>query len=292
MPSEDDRKSTRPGRRQVSRGSILGGFGRAVFLFMVAVAAVYALVAYVSGNGLGGPRNAEDVIAGVVESSAQSWISESVHTLTVGEQQKRSDATRNVVVDMERNRFQALVAGVQAEAAVYASDGTVTAMLGESAREQGGTWMLLNDVCANAPAIAASLLSWPSAEEVASGSPTLVADDAIAAGEDAYAITFTPSPELVKRLLWIDFFEAATPTELGWVVSPEELEQIEAGQFEVERAYAWFSHGKQRRWLAVSIVFETTPAEGIVSSWELIATRKQLPGTDVLAEMTFGETSC
>lgn len=270
-----------------NRRALLTLIVQIAFWFMLGVTVIYAGVNLILGSSLFIPQDAEGVLNSVKAKNSYTWSSESIRRVELAGEEQEQHAARSATVDLERNKFQLLAAGVLPERMLYVSDGKYVISLSESAQADGLPWQKATDVCGGAPPIPVDTVTMPSAEEIKGASPKLVSDKETVMGERAWKIDFRLTPQIAERLLWLRFFEEAAPEQMEWVFNPDELERLRAGQFEVEHASAWVTRDERE---LIKIDTRFTIDEG--SSWRILA---QLVYNDIeepLAETDLGDPGC
>lgn len=270
-----------------NRRALLTLVAQIAFLFMLVVTVAYALISAILGSSLFIPQDAEGVLDSVQNRSSYTWSSESIRRVKLAGREHEQHAARSATVDLARNKFQLLVAGVLPERMIYVSDGKYVISLSESDQADGLPWHKITDVCGGAPAIPAKTVAMPSAELIKAASPKLVSDKETVMGRRAWRIDFELTPQIAEQLLWIPFFEQAAPEQMEWVFNPSELERLRAGEFEVDYASAWVTRDERR---LIKIDTRFTIDEG--SSWRILAQLVFNEAEDPLAETDLGDPGC
>lgn len=264
---------------------------RFTIFFMGAVALIYGGITILLGSSLFIPRSADGVLDSVKEPSSYTWNSQSVRLVKLGGRELEQHAARGAIVDLGRNKFQASIVGVLPERAYYVSDGKYTIRLTDVGQESGQGWEKVTDVCNEAPSISAETLAMPTVEEIKAGDPEIATDEGTIFGERAWVLNFEATPEIVERLLWLPFFDQAlkaTPEEMPWVISEEEREKINNGQFKTVSGELWVNREGERRLQQIDLKIEIE--EG--SRYRFLAQNVIAESENSLAELDLGPADC
>lgn len=272
---------------------------RVALLFMCAVAVIYGIVSMILGSSLFIPRSAEGVLESVETPSFYAWTSESVRAVDLAGAKQRQDAVRSAVVDTAANKFQVLVVGVLPERTTYVSDGNYAIRLTESAQSeyaaQGESgpppWELVTDYChrtsdpADSEPIPVSTVQMPTAEMFLGADPEIDTDEGTILGERAWVIDFKLTPEILKQLMWLNFFDRAAkanPGEAPWVISKAERQLIEAGEYDVDYAKVWVTRKEPRQIAQIDVRFQIGGGEAPLSDYRFLA--QQVPSVNQEAD--------
>lgn len=264
--------------------SVIAQVALLVFLLLVGAIAVINLIL---GSSLFIPKSAEGVLDSVEEPPSYTWSSESIRRVDIAGQTQEQHAARSATIDLEENKFQNIVAGVLPLRALFISDGKYTIMMDESSAAAGAPGRIITDVCHGAPTIPAKLTRMPTAAEIKAASPKLVSDTETVFGRRAWRIDFDLTPEMIDKLLWLSFFEQATPEEMDWVMSDKELEKVRSGDYTVEFASAYVTRD-DRRLAMIDTRFRIDEGSGWRVLAQLVPNEQERP----LAATDLGEPSC
>ena len=219
---------------------------KVIFAGMAAIAILYTVVSAIAGSSLFIPRSAADVLDSVEMPPIYTWSSETVRLVDFAGEEQRQDSVRSATVDTETDKFQVLTTGNLPEQSLFVSDGNYTIFLDETSQDDETGWVLATDYCNGAPTIPVETVSMPAAQLIAQANPEIVTDKGVVLGVRAWELEFDLQPELIRKLMWIDFFETAAPDQMEWVISSSELERIDAGEYTVDYARAWVSRDERQ----------------------------------------------
>lgn len=257
------------------------------FLGLLTLIAVIAVINMILGSSLFIPKSAEGVLDSVSEAPAYTWSSESVRRVSVQGQEQEQHAARSATIDLEQNKFQNLVAGVLPMRTIFISDGKYTIRMDEETTATSSPGRMITDACDGAPAIPAELTRMPTAQEIKASHPKLVSDKETVFGKRAWRIDFELTPQIIDKLLWLSFFEQATPQEMDWVMSEKELEKVRAGDYTVDFASAYVTRDDR---LLAMIDTRFQVDEG--SAWRILAQLVPNQEERPLANTDLGEPLC
>lgn len=262
--------------------------GQLLLVAMLVIGGIYYIGTLVIGRSIFQPSNAGAVLAAAKVPDSYIWSTEASNMLPLSGGKQRLDSYRSVVLDLANNKFQATTQGVFSEPVVFSSDGHVSVYLTQSARAAGKSWQLLNDACHGKPAINADLLSMPVPSEIADDDAKLVSSSATFDGGSAWEISFKPTARMIGELLWLPFFDHATPSLSGWALSNQDRQALRQGHFAVKSAQALVTQALPRTLSEIEIVVDL-PFSG---EWHLVASVSTSRQADPLADMAFGKPAC
>lgn len=235
------------------------GVQAGVIVLLAAMALVW-VISKLTGESIVIPRTPQGVLESVKVDDHYAWTSETVRRVTLGGQQVEQQALRSAVVDLKLNRFQATVAGVLPEFTTFVSPGTFTSKLTESDQQEGRKFTPITDYCAGKPPVAAKTLEYPTPQDILAANPRFgeQKDNASMFGERAWEIEFTPTPTILRKVLWLDFFDQANAHDRSldaWVMSRKERAAIQQGRVKADWAYVLVSRAEPRRMLILDMRF-------------------------------------
>jgi hypothetical protein len=247
---------------------------KGVLIFMGGVAIIYIVIAAVVGAGIFVPKTASQVLGSVAPSTHYGWTSQTARKVILAGESVEQDSFRSVILDTQLNRFQALTVGTLPDKTAFSSDGHVTLFLTNADQQSATTWSLATNYCDHAPAVSAQLLTMPTAEEIKAAQPRIVTTQGTVYGQQAWVLSFHPTPTMFDHLLWISFFAQATqadPSNNNWVLSPEERTDFLNGHYHILQADAWVTHNSPRQLVQIYISVKTDGPDG--STWRILAQR-------------------
>lgn len=262
--------------------------GQVLLVAMLVIGGIYYIGTLIIGRSIFQPSSAGAVLAAAKPSSNYIWSSEATNLLPLSGGKQRLDSYRTVVLDLGENKFQATTDGVFSEPTIFSSDGKVSVYLTASDRAAGKSWQLLNNACHGAPAVPASLLQMPPPSEIAADHPHLVSSSATFDGGSAWQISFTPTAQLIGELLWLPFFDKATPSLSGWALSNEDRQALRSGHFTVKSADALVTQALPRTLSEIEVVVDL-PFSG---EWHLLASVSTSTQGNPLSNLSFGKPAC
>jgi hypothetical protein len=273
---------------QIKRRQLTSAAFRYILIFMGVAAIGYGLVSVISGSSLFIPKTANGVLDSVANPKAYTWNSQSVRLFKLANTSLQQDAARGVSLNKETNKFQINLAGVLPELNYIVSDGNYAVILNESDQSN---FSLFTDVCNNQPAIEASTLDMPSAEDIKQADPKLITDQATIFAERAWQIDFTATPTIISKLLWLPFFDQAfknDPNSMSFVISDSERKKIEAGEFKTISASALINRSGERLIQQIDVTIEIDEN----SKYRFMAQRVPSSSSDALDDIDLGPAQC
>jgi len=265
---------------------------RYIVFFMGAVALIYALFTLISGSALFVPSSTNGILDSVEQGSSYTWNSQTVRLVNLTGQQQEQDAARGATIDLERNKFQAQVVGVLPQRTLFVSDSKLAIRLSEEQQLEGDSWDLVTDFCSGAESVDASTLQMPSADEIKAADPSVETDQGTVFGQRAWVLSFTATPDIVKRLLWLPFFDQALegfPSERPWVLSDFERQAIEAGDFKTIDGQVWINRSDQRKIQQIDLRIEINGGSKYRFLAQLVPAADD---ADALAETSLTQPEC
>lgn len=225
---------------------------RYVMFFMGAVALIYGLISLISGSSLFIPGSAGGVLDSVDQGTNYTWSSESIRLVELGGHRQVQQAARGTTVNLATNKFQAVVAGVLPERTTYTSDGQFTKSLTESDQlGEDGSWQVVTNYCGGAPTVPANTLQMPTPDELKAADPKIQTTEGTDPfGHQAWILSIKATPIIVKRLMWLPFFNQALkadPASMPWVISTSERKKINAGDFKTLNGQVWINRDGTRK---------------------------------------------
>jgi hypothetical protein len=228
--------------------------------FMLIAALLYWLVSSLFGGGILVPTSAGGVLGSATTPLYYSWSSESVREATLAGNSVREDAYRSAVVDLKLNKSQDLAIGVFPQKFIWLSDGITTASYTNTDQQNGVGWQLVNNVCAHQAAVPASDLAIPTPADIEAAHPKLISSQGTVFGQQAWVLSFTPTPTILRKAFWIAFFDAVTsttPSARDWVLSTSELAAIDSAHIKLVYAYAYVTRSQPRYLRQIEMKFYT-----------------------------------
>lgn len=305
---------------QQRRRMIIGLSARAVILFMVAAAVLYAIVSAIAGSSLFIPKSAEGVLDSVNEQKGYTWLSELTRDYSIaGQKGLYYQNTRVSTVNLEKNKMQVVFRDVF-PTFVTAEEGSNRQLVsdGQQARaldsqwvesntdKNRGQWYQINDFCnlderENA-APSAALAAMPMIEDIKAASPEIETDKATYRGERAWLISFTPSAKIIEQMMLLGLSDlvadAYNPSEKEFILSKEERAALRDGSFTPIEGGATITRGA-RQMTSVYVEFRLTTTNG-TSVYkilgQIVPEPEALPGQgtqeEVLQDIRPGKTNC
>jgi len=264
---------------------------QSITIFMVVVALLYWAISALLGSGIFIPNTAGGVLSSASQPSYYAWSSESVRQATLAGVPMRQDVYRSAVVDPGLNKFQSLAVGVFQSPTIWLSDSHLTAYYTQAGQQAGQGWRLITNICQHAPTIPASYLEMPTPQEIEKGNPSIISTTGSVFGTQAWVISFHPTTTVLRKIFWIDFFNAVTadsPQNRRWVLSSTELAAINTGKIKLVYAYAWVTRSP-RELRQIEMKFYTSNDK---SSGYRFLVKLYPPEGRPLVPTSFGSTDC
>lgn len=275
-----------------SRKLIINLIFRVVILFMALIAVIYGAVSFISGSSIFVPRDANGVLGKVDQKNSYAWNVQIVRKVRFpgtnpADPALEQHSLTGAAINVEKNSFQAGVRGVFPVSVFYNSDGKYTLQLLSSSDQ----FEIITDVCNEKPAIPVTTLEMPSKEMIKESNPTLITDEETFFGERAWMLRIDkPTPELVSRLFWLEFLDAASainPPLKDWVLSKEERELIAAGDYQLERSKILISYKNPSQIAQIDLNIQIGS-----SKYRIIAQIVPTTEGEILENKDFGDPNC
>lgn len=252
---------------EVARRAFIGLAFKALMMIVLVAAGVIFLISSILGSSLFLPQTADGVLDSVEMPDTYTWSSESIRRVTFAGVEQEQQSAKSATVDIPSDKYMLLTAGVLPARTSFVSDGSITLKLDEAMQSAGSDYRLASDYCNGADAVSVSTVEMPSPDMIKAGDPKIVDDGASSFGERAWELSFHPTPELIQQMMWIKFFqEQSGGADFNWVISKDELEKIQNGDYTVDYASAWVTRDPR---VITQIDLRFTTDNG--SSWRLNA---------------------
>ena len=267
--------------QQNNRRLVIGLVLRLIFLFMFAAAMIWVIIGLVTGSSLIVPQSAGGVLKSAQRPQSYSWSAESVRLVNLGGKNLRQDAVRQSTVALNFNSYFSVSAGALPDKTIYSSDGKVMLRLTQGDISAGNGWQYWSNKCKNDPPVPAIDLAMPTARQISRLSPEIISDQGSYLNQQAWVISFKPSPTLISNLLGLPFYQKAeSPAANRWVLSNSERRLLRLGKFKTDVARVWVLRSGERPMVQIEIRFRFDGG----SAWHLLSRKlknKPLPSKPV-----------